>query len=405
MHDAVKFDVAIVGAGPIGATAAALLARQGVARVALIDRHEPVVASGGGAHDLRVFALSRASEKILRSAGAWHDIVGARACAYECMRVWHASVPPRGGEALVFRADEAGERDLGHIVENRVLQSAAFAAARRERVAFIAGDLEQLHVDERAVGLRVGSRTVRARLVVGADGAASRVRALSNLGTAAADYLQAAIVCIVRTAKPHERTAWQRFLGDGTLALLPLKDGTSSIVWSVPVERAERLATLDASAFSAALTRDSDDVLGAIELVSDRATVPLRKLSAEAYVRERVALIGDAAHVIHPLAGQGANLGLLDAAALADVLQQGAAEHEDPGALRLLRRYERWRRAENQAVSVAMDVFNRFLAQGSGPVSALAQRGLALVNRSDWAKRWFIERALGATGELPAAAR
>jgi 2-polyprenylphenol 6-hydroxylase len=157
--------------------------------------------------------------------------------------------------------------------------------------------------------------------------------------------------------------------------------------------------------FTRELIADSDDLLGPIELVSERASFPLRKLSADHYVRERVALIGDAAHVIHPLAGQGANLGLMDAATLADVLRGGAAEREDVGALRLLRRYERWRRADNQLISTAMDAFNRFLAQGAGPIATAAQRGLGLVNRSATAKRFFIERALGTTGELPSFAR
>ncbi len=408
MTRAPEFDIVIVGAGPIGACAAALFARCGVApaaRLALIDRQEPAAVTRTAPHDLRVFALSRASERILRAADAWAGIEAVRASAYECMHVWHASVPPRGGDALVFRADEVGERDLGHIVENKVLQHAAFAAARRAGVEFVAGELDSLLVEAGAVRLNVGPRTIATRLVVGADGAASRVRAMSDLGAAVADYLQLAIVCIVRSELPHEHTAWQRFLGDGTLAFLPLSDGTSSIVWSLPTERAERLLAMSAADFAAQLTRDADAALGRVELVSERATFALRKLSAEAYVRERVALIGDAAHVVHPLAGQGANLGLLDAATLADVLRQGAAQHEDPGALRLLRRYERWRRAENQVVSVAMDSFNRFLAQGSGPVSAIAQHGLGLVNRSALVKRFFIERALGTAGELPSMAR
>jgi 2-polyprenylphenol 6-hydroxylase len=404
----VNVDVAIVGAGPVGACAAALLARSGAvpgSRIALIDRQEPPIFKVDAPVDLRVFALSRASERILRAAGAWDAIRTGRVSEYERMHVWHASVAPRGDEALTFSADELGERNLGYIVENRLLQRAAFDAARREGVQFVAGSLDMLEIRRDAVTATLGAASVIAKLVVGADGAASRVRELTDLGAASADYLQQAIVCVVRSAKPHERTAWQRFLSAGTLAFLPLADGTSSIVWSLPTVRAQALLQTSPEDFTRELIADSDDLLGPIELVSERASFPLRKLSADHYVRERVALIGDAAHVIHPLAGQGANLGLMDAATLADVLRGGAAEREDVGALRLLRRYERWRRADNQLISTAMDAFNRFLAQGAGPIATAAQRGLGLVNRSATAKRFFIERALGTTGELPSFAR
>lgn len=403
-----QYDVIVVGAGPIGATAAALLARSGgipAGRIVLVDRQAPAAWSPTDPVDLRVFALSRASERILAAAGAWERIRTMRSSEYERMRVWHASVPPRSEDALLFSADEVGERNLGYIVENTVLQRAAFDAARAGGVEFVQGSVEALEFGAQAVTVALGGRRIAAKLVIGADGSASRVRTLAELGAESSDYLQLAIVCVVRTAREHEHTAWQRFLPDGTLAFLPLADGTSSIVWSLPTARAERLLALTAEDFAAELTADADDVLGAVELVSSRASFPLRKLSADSYVRERVALIGDAAHVIHPLAGQGANLGLLDAATLADVLSSGVAEREDVGALRVLRRFERWRRSENQVVSTAMDAFNRFLAHGTGPVSALAQRGLSLVNRATPLKRFFIDRALGNAGDLPTAAR
>jgi 2-octaprenylphenol hydroxylase len=210
---------------------------------------------------------------------------------------------------------------------------------------------------------------------------------------------------MVSTARPHEHTAWQRFLGDGTLAFLPLKDARSSIVWSVPTARAERLLAAAPEAFERELETDFDGALGKVKLSSERLKFPLWRLSADAYVTARVALVGDAAHVVHPLAGQGANLGLLDAAALADVLAQGVKDREDPGAERILRRYERWRRSENELMSGAIDAFDRLLARGSGRLAELAQRGMPWVGRSTVAKRVFIERAMGLAGELPAAAR
>jgi 2-octaprenylphenol hydroxylase len=406
----IDYDVAVVGAGPIGLCAAILIAQHaGIApgRVAVFDRRIPEPIDQGRAMpiDLRVFALSRASEKILRKADAWRDIASIRAEPYERMQVWHADVPPHGGDALVFDAAEAGERDLGVIVEHDVMQASLAAAARRAGIPLIVGEVGALEQERDAVVLRAGDRQVRARLVVGADGAQSRVRELAGLGSTRTDYGQTAIVAMVSTARPHEHTAWQRFLGDGTLAFLPLQDARSSIVWSLPTARADKLLMATPEAFERELERDFDGALGKVRLESERLKFPLWRLSADAYVSARVALVGDAAHVVHPLAGQGANLGLLDAAALADVLAEGASTREDLGALRVLRRYERWRRSENDLMSGAIDAFDRLLARGTGRVAELAQRGMPWVGRSTMAKRLFLERAMGLAGELPAAAR
>jgi 2-octaprenylphenol hydroxylase len=406
----IDYEVAVVGAGPIGLAAAILIARQtGIApaRIAVFDRliPESLDRSKELPVDLRVFALSRASEKILRAAGAWNDIEATRAEAFERMQVWHADVPPHGGDALVFDAAEMGERNLGVIAENAVLQAALAGAARRLGLTLVTGDISALEQERDAIVLVAGKRRVRARLVIGADGAQSRVRDLAGLGAARTDYGQTAIVAMVSTARPHEHTAWQRFLGDGTLAFLPLKDAHSSIVWSVPTARAERLLATSTEIFERDLETDFDGALGKVRLVSERAKFPLWRLSANSYVTSRVALVGDAAHVVHPLAGQGANLGLLDAAALADVLAEGVKSREDPGAERILRRYERWRRSENDLMSGAIDAFDRLLARGTGRIAELAQRGMPWVGRSAMAKRVFIERAMGLAGELPAAAR
>ncbi len=410
--DAIDYDVAIVGAGPIGLATAALLARRAgftPARIVVIDRQLPQPRTAAELRalpvDLRVFALSRASERVLRAAEAWSTIGDARASPYERMHVWHADVVPHGGDALVFDAAEIGERDLGAIVENLVVQGALAAAAARLGIVSLAAEISALEIGSDRVLLRAANATVSARLVIGADGAHSRIRELAGLDAVRADYGQIAIVAMVSTEHPHQHTAWQRFLAEGTLAFLPLADGSSSIVWSLPAARAEQLLTASVPDFERELARDSDGVLGAPRLTSERLKFPLWRLAATQYAIERVALVGDAAHVVHPLAGQGANLGLLDAAALVEVLARGRAEREDPGAVRVLRRYERWRRSENDLMSGAIDLFERVLARGEGRVARLAQRGMPWVGRSTLAKRAFIERAMGLAGELPAAAR
>jgi 2-octaprenylphenol hydroxylase len=406
-HD---FEAIVVGAGPIGLAAALLLSartRIAPARIAVIDRRIPRSPDDlmSLPVDLRVFALSRASENILRATNAWSDVARTRASPYERMQVWHADVPPHGGDALVFDAAEIGERDLGVIAENAVLQGALLAAARRAGITLVEAEIEALEPERDGVTLRGTQRALSARLVVGADGAQSRIRELAGLFATRTDYGQVAVVATVASTDSHQRTAWQRFLGDGTLAFLPLADGRSSIVWSLPAARAEKLLACPAPEFERELERDFDSALGAVRLESERLRFPLWRLSADRYVTARVALVGDAAHVVHPLAGQGANLGLLDAAALADVLAQGMATGEDPGAERILRRYERWRRSENQLMSAAIDAFDRLLARGTGRLAQLAQRGLPWVGRSALAKRAFIERAMGLAGELPLSAR
>ncbi len=413
MSAAQRCDVVIVGGGPVGASFGALLLGADPSarlRVLLVDRDLPVAANAasagpavGAGRDLRVFALSRASERILRAAGSWPAISAGRCAAYRRMHVWPESVAPRSSGSLTFDATLLGEPDLGWIVENAALQSAAAGAFQARGGLAVAGSVESVLFEDQCVRLLGPGLDVAAKLLVGADGARSAVRRLAMLPAENQDYSQLAIVANVRCEHPHEHTAWQRFLGHGTLALLPLAGGECSIVWSLVEADARAHLALDPAAFSAALTEASAGVLGRLTLASDRLTFPLRRLDAETYTRERCALIGDAAHVVHPLAGQGLNLGLLDAAALAEAL--AAAAGEDPGAMRVLRGYERWRRHENELMSTALDLLNRFLAFGRDPAGRLAQRALGWVDAATPLKRLLVERALGLDGDLPAVAR
>jgi 2-octaprenylphenol hydroxylase len=391
-------DVLVVGGGPVGACVGALLARGGARATLRVGLLQAAEAPADG----RVIALSRASEKILIAARAWSHIEGA-AWPYEQMRVWHRGVAPTSPEALHFDAAQVGEPNLGYIIETQRVTTAlmgSFAAAGGQ---IIAGALQSASTArDGLLTVRTSAGELAAQLIIGADGARSGVRKAFGIEARTASYEQTAIVAQLTPARPHQNTAWQRFVEGGTLALLPLADGSVSLVWSLPAGQARSLLEADARDFEARLLEQSDAVLGSLTLAGQRMAFPLQRLSADRYIAERCALVGDAAHVVHPLAGQGVNLGMLDAAALAQLCLAALASGEQLGAQRTLREYERWRKGENQLMEFAIDAFNRVLAQGVGPVSALARRALGVTNRSALLKRFFIGHALGQAPELTA---
>jgi len=399
----VDFDIAIVGGGIVGPAVAGLLAaneRTAQWRVALIERNEPRPPDAGRI-DLRVSAISRASQRILQAAGAW-AAVEADAAPYSDMVVWDATSRHDAADALRFSAAETGEPDLGAIVENLRLQWALVEASNVRKATVLRTGLEQLEVTPEHVRLELSDqRSVRASLVIAADGGQSRTRELAGIERVGRDYDQAAVVAHLRPSRPHGQTAWQRFTPQGPLALLPLGDGRVSTVWTLDPDSASELCAAGAREFAARITAASDEVLGRLELDSERASFPLGRWQAAAYCRPRVVLVGDAAHTIHPLAGQGANLGLLDAAALVEVLGDAMANDEDWTGLRTLRRYERWRRSENTLVMGLTDGLNRLFGNAHESAIALRRFGLGVVATQPWMRRALIERALGVAGEVP----
>ncbi|HET6725600.1 MAG TPA: UbiH/UbiF/VisC/COQ6 family ubiquinone biosynthesis hydroxylase [Gammaproteobacteria bacterium] len=396
------YDVIIVGAGVVGATLAAALADSNL-NVALVEARAPEPFEDSAPLDLRVFAISRASERILRALGVWDRIAEARVSAYRGMRVWDAS----GAGEIAFDAVEVGEPDLGHIVENRLLQSALLGrfADHRHITTLWPCACTGLTANPDAMSLKLDDgRELRARLVVAADGAGSRLRQWAGIEAPAHAYGQRGVVSHLTTERPHGAVARQVFLKEGVLALLPLADGRSSLIWSTGDRHADELLAMDEGDFCHAVSHAIDYAVGAVTAADRRAAFPLLRMHAECYVRPRFALIGDAAHAVHPLAGQGVNLGMLDAAALAEVLKDTAAGGRDIGSLGVLRRYERWRRGENATMVWSLDGFQKLFG-ATGPVRAIGGWGMSLVDRCAPVKNAFIRRALGIEGDLPALAK
>ena len=401
-------DLIIVGAGMVGSSLALALAGSGL-RILLVDGGalEPAPFDPTAPFEPRVSALSEASRRILARLGAWEGILARRAAPYTAMQVWDGS----GTGQIHFSAASVHAAVLGHIVENRVVQDALLERLQDSGVELLAhARLEQLRRSGSGWLLQLADgRELRTPLLVAADGAHSAVRRLAGCATREWDYLHQAIVTSVRCEQPHQATAWQRFTDDGPLAFLPLDRGGDrhwcSIVWSCTPAEAERLMALDDAAFAQALGRAFEQRLGAVLAVDPRLCIPLRQRHAKRYVEPGLALIGDAAHVIHPLAGQGVNLGFLDAATLAEVLLHARARGEQLADARVLGRFERRRMPHNLAMMAAMEGFERLFQADRLPLRWLRNAGLRLMDGHHEAKGLFVRQALGLSGDLPALAR
>jgi 2-polyprenylphenol 6-hydroxylase len=398
-----QFDIVILGGGMVGAAMACACRGRGW-RIAVLDGAPPQRTWPAGEVDLRVSALSRASQRVLERLGAWPRMAELGVSVYREMHVWDAV----GGASIHFDSAELGEPNLGHIVENRITRLALWELLESadDVTLLCPASVDVLSIAE--AGARIiladGSE-LDARLVVGADGRDSLVRTVLGIGTGGWGYDQRAIVCNVEPAHWHRETAWQRFLPTGPLAFLPLADGRCSIVWSADEARAEALLALDDAAFIGELEQAFEQRLGPILSIGPRAAFPLRLQYAKSYVRPRAALVGDAAHAIHPLAGQGVNLGFLDVAALVDALEHARAQQRDIGGLATLRRYERARRGDNLLMLAAMDAFKRAFGNRIPPLVAARNLGLFAADQVGPLKRAFMREALGLGDNLPTLAR
>lgn len=390
-----SFDVVIVGAGMVGGALACALGGSGL-RVAVLERAN-LSAGMPSRTQLRVSAISAASQRMLERLGAWALLPAQRVSPYERMAVWDAA----GSGSIEFDCGDVGTVALGWIVENALIQHALLQRmADHSDIMLISGrSLGELRRGEDGTTLVLddGERLETA-LVVGADGAGSRVRELAGIAVQRSDYGQLGVVAHVASAQDHDRTARQRFLAGGPLAFLPMADGSCSIVWSMPTAEAQRVCELDPAAFALELEQAFESRLGALSVLDGPRAFPLVRQHASRYVGPGVALVGDAAHTIHPLAGQGVNLGFLDAAALADVL---LASGRQPARLSGLRRYERWRKGHNLAVMQLMDGLKSLFAVQARPVALARNLGLSLTGRVGPVRNWLIRQAMGLDGDLP----
>lgn len=405
-------DVLIVGGGLVGGTLAAALAAEGL-EVAVVDAEDPDSAARPAA-DGRVSAIALSSKRLLESAGLWGDLAGDAAPIRD-IRVAEGHSP----FFLHYDSRDVGGEPFGYMVENRNLRRAiARRIAGERRIRLLApahvktldrGAVAALALLDKKIG---GLARVRAPLAVAADGRASRTRRDAGIGVTRRGYDQTAIVCTIRHERPHNFVAHELFQPAGPFAILPMNDGgagnrghRSAIVWAERPDVAPLMAALDDDAFAQEIQRRAGDFLGTIRLDSPRWTYPLSVQFAQRMVAHRLALAGDAAHAMHPVAGQGLNMGLRDVAALAEILAEAKGLGLDLGSAAVLERYGRWRRFDNGLMLAMTDGLVRFFSNDIGPIKAARALGLAVVNRIPPLRRLFARHAMGVVGDLPRAMR
>ena len=389
------YDIVVVGGGLVGSSLACALA--GTPYSVMVIESGPAQSHVTEQYDLRVSAITGASKNFFSSIGIWGTMQSMRMGQVREMEIWDEG----GKGSLHLDAALTGEACLAYIIENSVIRAALYDRLKtvenieyREQTQVIFNQFAEEYVQ-----LTVGGEQIRTRLVVGADGARSAVRDWAEIETGGWSFDQTAIVATVRTELAHNFTAYQRFLQTGPLAFLPLDElHSSSIVWSADTKRANELAGLSQSEFVTQLEQAFERRLGAVERVSERACFPLSLMHVDRTVDHRVVLVGDAAHRVHPLAGQGLNLGLADVAALAELLSTGTP---DAGQARVLRQYERWRAGDTRMMVRMMDVFKRLYGSPQPVLRGLRNFGMDMVDADNTIQGLIMSFASGSTGDVP----
>jgi len=391
--DVKAYQVVIIGGGMVGATVACLLAKRDIT-VALVDAADPLVAWPQDSYDCRVSALTLASINVFKSLGVWDEIVRLGEQTVQKMFVWDHF----GAGELDIDSADAGERQMGSVVENRITVSALWNTLQALATCDIYKTTQLNGFDIRDDGVDIqlsNDRQIKAQLLVGADGSNSKIRQLAQIEDYGWGYQQKALVATVKPEKPHQNTAWQRFLPEGPLALLPLRDGLISIVWTSKTETTEAHLKLSEAAFCDALADASEHQLGNFKLIGERGGFPLKLQFSSEYCQQRLVLIGDAIHTIHPLAGQGVNLGLKDALALANVVITAQESGRNIASQQVLRRYERQRKGDNLMMMAIMDGFKRLFGADEQWVQFARSSGMGLVNQSTLLKKQICKYAMG----------
>ncbi len=393
----IQAELVVVGGGLSGLALAIACAAAGI-EVAVIDREDPAKFRNV-AYDGRTTAIAFGSQQVLRGIGVW-GMLAPHAEPIREIRVADGDSPL----FLHYDRQDVGAEALGFIVENRLLRGALQdrAAALPSLTLYAPSEIAAIDFAEAQARLTLADgRSITAPLAIGADGRGSAMREAAGIKSWRKSYRQIAIVCVVKHAEPHRGVAVEHFRAAGPFAILPMQGNRSSIVWTEEEHDAPALLALDDAAFARQLADRFGDFLGKVEPEPGRWSYPLMLIQAERYAAPRLALIGDAAHVIHPIAGQGWNLGVRDIAALAELLVDAHRLGLDLGSSSLLRRYERWRRFDSMTLTAVTDGLNRLFSTDAAPLRIARDLGLAAVNRAPGLKRFFMRHAMGVTGDQP----
>ena len=383
------FDVVVVGGGLVGLSLAAALRDAGL-RLALVEPQAPRELAGADDWDSRIYAISPGSAAFLERCGAWQCVPEERIARVESMRIYGDD----GRAELKFSAYDAGLRELAFIVENNQLQTALWQAASQVAQIYCPASWIALALDARQAMLRLDDGTeLGARLVAGADGAESKIRAAAGIEARPEDYAQLGVVGNFECEKAHRGVAFQWFRRDGVLALLPMPGNRVSMVWSIAQDRGRELLALSGEALAAEVETASAGAVGSLALLAPAAAFPLRLLRVKDFTRERLALVGDAAHNVHPLAGQGVNLGFRDARELSNVLA-GRGPQPDCGDRVLLRRYERARREDVLSMQLMTHGLQKLFGYDAVWVAKARNLGLTMVNWQPQLKSFLVHHAI-----------